>query len=337
MLFFNWIFVFGGPFSWNGFGFIGAAISISVSRILQPVVYFSYMFLYKKNHLATWPDAGWSFEHHTLERTKEFMKQSIPNIGTLLFQCCTSQATTVLIGRLGDAAIATSSALSTVSMPWAGTLSATCTTISGVRTGFHLGRGKGEDAKKSVRLVLYFITLVNVLVAAFFFPFRDIILSIATDDIDLQKSAAKLVPAMLIGTYLNVIVSNITSGVFSGMGRPLIATILSFGLELPLSLGGVALYIIVLKGNLLGVYWLQAILGGLEVFVVMFILMRSDFDYWADKARKRQEASSSAENPDDGDKKSREEETNCAGETSENSESNENNDEESFDNHHLLV
>ena len=40
---------------------------------------------------------------------------------------------------------------------------------------------------------------------------------------------------MLIGTYLNILVSNITSGVFSGMGRPMIATILSFGLELPLT------------------------------------------------------------------------------------------------------
>ena len=168
----NWIFVFGGPFAWEGLGFIGAGISLSISRTMQSVVYFIYMFLYKKNHLATWPDAGWSFEHHTWERTKEFMMQSVPNVGTLLFQCCTSQATTVLVGRLGDEAIATSSALSTVSIPWAGTLSATCCTISGVRTGYHLGRGKGQAAKKSVQLVLYFITIVNILVATIFVPFR---------------------------------------------------------------------------------------------------------------------------------------------------------------------
>ena len=76
------------------------------------------------------------------------------------------------------------------------------------------------------------------------------------------------------------------------MGRPLIATILSFGFELPLSLGGVALYILLMHGNLLGVYWLQATLGGLEVLVVLVILLRSDFDFWADEARKRQEAGS---------------------------------------------
>lgn len=106
------------------------------------------------------------------------------------------------------------------------------------------------------------------------------------------------------------------------MGRPLIATILSFGLELPLSLGGVALYILVMHGNLLGVYWLQAILGGVEVLVVMFILLRSDFGYWADEARKRQEAAgtgtgSNANSISDGDND--DEETNICTEFSEES------------------
>ena len=127
-----------------------------------------------------------------------------------------------------------------------------------------------------------------------------------------------------------MLVGNITSGVFSGMGRPLIATILSFGLELPLSLGGVALYILVMHGNLLGVYWLQAILGGVEVLVVLFILLRSDFDYWADEARKRQEtAGSNANSNSDGDndddnKEWRDEETNVPTELSEDSGGNDN-------------
>ena len=37
----NWLFVFGGPLQyggiWHGFGFIGAAISLSISRCLQPL------------------------------------------------------------------------------------------------------------------------------------------------------------------------------------------------------------------------------------------------------------------------------------------------------------
>ena len=121
--FLNWLFVFGGPFRWNGLGFIGAAVSLSISRTSQSVVYFIYMFIIKEHHLDSFPDEGWSLESHTWDRTKEFMKQSLPNIGTLLFQTTINQSTTVLVGRLGEGAIAASSALSTVSIPFSGTLS----------------------------------------------------------------------------------------------------------------------------------------------------------------------------------------------------------------------
>jgi len=292
----NYVFVFGGPFRyfaffnyWKGLGFIGAAISLSISRTMQPIVYFCYMFLYKKHHLATWPDAGLSWKHHTRARTLEFMKQTVPNMGTLLFQQCASQATTVFVGRLGERAIAASSALSTVTIPWSGTLSASTCTISGVRVGYHLGRGNGDAARQSAWLVIHFITVMNIVMVAVFLPLRNMILRIATDDADVLSLGETLIPAMLVGTYLNLIVSNITSGVFSGMGRPIIATILSFGLELPMSIGGVALYIIKFHGDLIGVYWWQALSGGFEAAVVILIMSASNWNKCAIDARRRQE------------------------------------------------
>lgn len=300
----NWIFVFGGPIpGWNGFGFVGAAISLSISRTMQGVCYFLYMFVYKKHHLDAWPDAGWSFSHHTRERTKEFMKQSIPNIGTLLFQSCASQAQTILVGRLGELPIAASSALSTVTIPWSGTLSATTCMVSAIRVGFHLGKGNGNAAKKASWIVMHFITVVNVVMATvFMMPYiRDKILSIATDDEAVVALAKTLVPAMLVGTYLNLLVGNGTSGVFSGQGRPLIATILSFGLELPLSIGGVAVYILYFHGNLVGVYWWGAIAAGIEIVIVLYLIIASDWSKCADEARERQEASSDNDNDDDDD------------------------------------
>ena len=295
----NWIFVFGGPFrhilGWKGLGFIGAAISLSISRTIQSLVYFLYMFVYKKHHVNTWPDTGLSFQHHTLARTKEFMKQSLPNLGTLLFSVISSQATTVLVGRLGERAIAASSALSTVAIPWSGTMSATTTTISGVRVGYHLGRGDGTAAKRSAWIVMHFISVVMVVVAVLFVPLRHQVLTVATDDEDVLSLSIKLIPAMLVSTYLNLVVNNITSGVFGGMGRPIISTILSFGFELPMSIGGVAIYILVLNGDLLGVYWWNAISGAIEVVVVMAILFASDWDHWAWEAQRRQEARPSEE------------------------------------------
>lgn len=295
----NWIFVMGGPFrylhylglsSWYGFGFIGAAISLSISRTMQGVCYFCYMFLYKQHHKTAWPEAGWSWTHHTKERTMEFMKQSIPNIGTLVFQVAAGQATTVLVGRLGELSIAASSALSTVTIPWSGTLSATTCTVSGVRVGYHLGRGDGVAAKKTAWLVIHLITIVNIIVAVVFLPLKHAILDVATDDEDVLEMAATLVLAMLVSTYLNIVVGNITSGVFSGQGRPLIATILSFGFELPMSIGGVAVYILALHGNLLGVYWWGVVSGAIEAILVVYLMATSNWDKCADEARERQEA-----------------------------------------------
>jgi MATE family multidrug resistance protein len=301
----NWVFVFGGPFryifGWKGLGFIGAAISLSISRTMQSVVYFFYMFVYKKNHINTWPDAGLSLQHHTLARTTEFMRQSIPNLGTLLFSVISSQATTVLVGRLGERAIAASSALSTVTIPWSGTMGATTCTISGVRVGYHLGRGDGNAAKRTAWMIMHFISIVMVAVTILFVPLQHWILKVATDDYDVLSLSIKLIPAMLVGTYLNLLVSNITSGVFSGMGRPIIATILSFGFELPMSIGGVAVYILYFHGDLLGVYWWGAISGAIEVAVVLGLLFASDWDHWALEAQRRQEARPSEDDADEQD------------------------------------
>ena len=112
--------------------------------------------------------------------------------------------------------------------------------------------------------------------------------------------AKKLVPAMLVGTYLNLLVGNATSGIFSGQGRPLIATILSFGLELPLSIGGVAVYILYFHGGLIGVYWWGAIAAGIEIVIVLYLVIASDWAKCADEAKRRQEASGDGESDDDG-------------------------------------
>jgi MATE family multidrug resistance protein len=198
----NYIFVFGGPsfINWNGYGFIGAAISLSISRTMQGVCYYIYMFVYKKHHLVAWPDEGWSWSNTmTKDRTTEFMKQSLPNIGTLLFQAFASQTTTVLVGRLGELSIAASSALSTITMPWSGTLSATCCTVSGVRVGYHLGRGNENAAKRSSWLVMYFITGMNGIMAIFFLVpyFKNRILTIATDD----ENVVSMVSIIFIKLY----------------------------------------------------------------------------------------------------------------------------------------
>ena len=295
----NWILVFGGPLPWRGLGFVGAAVSLSISRTLQGLVYGWYMFAFQQLHRATWPTTS-VWQHHTAARTTEFLKQSVPNIGTLLFQSLASQATTVLVGRLGTTSIAASSALSTVTIPYSGTLSATFTVVSSVRVGFHLGRNQSEHARRAAWLVLQLVTAASVVMAVFFGLWRHSIMRVATNDAAVVEMASTLVVAMLVGTWLNLVVSIITAGVFGGMGRPLLATVMSLGIELPLTVGGVAVYVLWCHGNLLGVYWWQAIAGGIEAVIVLAILMLSNWERCAAETQHRQEAPPQEPHNDDG-------------------------------------
>ena len=125
----NWVFVFGGPFQysaafgyWKGFGFIGAAISLSFSRVLQPMTYVYYMFFVKGYHVGAWP--GWDMSMHTRARVKEFLVQSLPRVGTNIFQSVIGQSTTILISQLGPEAIAASTAVSTITRIYVGSLCA---------------------------------------------------------------------------------------------------------------------------------------------------------------------------------------------------------------------
>ena len=134
----NWVFVFGGPFRFakrfgnlRGLGFIGAAVSLSLSRCLQPLVYWVYMFQLKKAHVGFWPDTGgvrglksYVRKHHPSAVTCEFLKQGVPLVGTLVFSATVSQATTLLVSKLGTDAVAATTAVSTATVMWAGAINA---------------------------------------------------------------------------------------------------------------------------------------------------------------------------------------------------------------------
>mmetsp|Transcript_4852 Transcript_4852/g.5619 ORF Transcript_4852/g.5619 Transcript_4852/m.5619 type:complete len:554 (+) Transcript_4852:588-2249(+) len=288
--FLNYFFIFGIG-KWEGMGFVGAAVSLTISRIGQTVVYFLYMFVYKKYHAATWP--GVSLTHHTRKRTTEFLSQALPGMATFFFQECADQTTTILIGTLGEGAIAAKTVVETVMFQWAAVLEATTFMISAVHVGKHLGAGNAEAAKKSTSIILWFITAASVLAAVIFLPAGTAILQIVTNDSNVLRLSATLIPVALLFEYFSLIVGDITSGVLSGMGRPLVGTVLSFCYELPAQIGGVAIYIFVFDGTILGVFWLITAIMGIEVAMVLIILARSNWEKCAKAAQDRQEVAPS--------------------------------------------
>lgn len=297
--FLNWVFVFGGPFrsvralEWHGFGFLGGAMSISTSRCLQPLTYWLYMFAYRRAHRPTWPGLNLSFLR--ADRVRSFLVQALPLIGTLIFQSVSGQITSLLIAQLGSIAIAATSAVTAATQVVSSGLSAAFTAIAAVRIGFHLGRSDAAAAEAAMRIVVVASLLSSTLLVAVFWPLRWQLCSLVTNDEATLPVASTLVAAAFVAAGLSQLVSVATSGVLSGQGRTVVTTWLSFGFELPTSIGGTALlvYVAKLRGPT-GLLWITWAGGGfslVEVAVVGLIIACGSWRKYADEARKRQEAS----------------------------------------------
>jgi len=295
-IFLNWIFVFGGPFrslcGWEGFGFVGAAISLSCSRSLQPLAYWLYMFVWKRAHAETWP--GWSRKIlRWNDNQKAFLNQSLPQVGTLILQATMNQTTTLMIAQLGNLAIAASSAATALTQIFTGGLSTTCTAITGIRVGFHLGRRNGRAARQASLLVFGFSAVTVSIIAAVLLPLRHYATAVMTSDVEVQDLAAQLLFPVLLNTFASMIVQCNTGGVFTSQGRTKLSTFLSMGIELPLNLGSIAVCVFVLHLGLLSVYCCQAAVFWVEMLIVLLIWLGSDWARYADEACDRQHVAES--------------------------------------------
>ena len=301
--FLNWLFIFGGPLQylphggWHGFGFIGAAMSISVSRCLQPLTYWLYMFVYRRLHTDSWP--GLSLDFLRPDRVRRFLVQALPLIGTLIFQSVSGQVTTLLIAQLGTLAVSASSAVSAATQVASSGLSAAFTACAAVRIGYHLGRGDVRASKVTMWLVVSASIATSVVTILILWPLRTELCELVTSDAEVIPVASMLVAAAFVSAGLSQLVSIGTSGVLSGQGRTLVTTILSFGFELPTSIGGTALlvYVAKLRGKegLLKITWAGGGFSLIEVGVVAVVILCGNWKTYAAQAKARQEAGSCPE------------------------------------------
>merc|ERR1711920_810378 len=66
------------------------------------------------------------------------------------------------------------------------------------------------------------------------------------------------------------------------------------GVTLPLSVGSVAVLVLVFHANLIQVYWAQALVSCLEMAICMAVFVRSDWFKYAEDAKERQEVKNRA-------------------------------------------
>jgi len=134
-------------------------------------------------------------------------------------------------------------------------------------------------------------------VAAVVLPFRHQVMGIVTSDVDVQQVGAWLLPAVMLNILGGVAVQVGTGGVLTSQGRPGLVTFLSMGFELPLSLGSVALLVLLFKASVTQVYWVQAAVTCLEAVVVWLLVTRSNWRKFSNEAVARQLEGSGAASP----------------------------------------
>jgi len=288
----NWTFVYGGPFKywasigWGGIGFIGAAVSMDVSRTMQPFCYWVYMFVWKKAHVDAWP--GFTKQCLQRQNVRAFAAQACPQVGTLLLQISILQCTTLMVGKLGKLAVAAASAAMWGLAPLAWSINFTWSTLTAMRVGYYLGQGDPVKAKRCAWMCITFGMLLSLLLIAVILPLSPWLMDFMTSADDVRAVAVRIIPPLIISNMFALIVQVCTGGIFAAQGRTRFATYMSLFFEMPVTLGPVIFLALYIKPDVHYLYWCQAASNGLETLVVTFIVRKSDWARFAREAQERQ-------------------------------------------------
>jgi len=124
------------------------------------------------------------------------------------------------------------------------------------------------------------------------------VIGLVTNDPQVRDLAVAILPPVLLNTLASTVVSVCTGGILTSQGRPKLVTLLSMGFELPVTVGSVALMVLVFDATLGQVCWVQAAVSAVEAVVVLIIVSRSDWACYAREARQRQQAARGAAEED---------------------------------------
>merc|ERR1711967_201496 len=130
---------------------------------------------------------------------------------------------------------------------------------------------------------------MGMCIAAVLMPLRRQAAAVMTNDPEVQGYTEQLLGPVLLQTFAAMIVQCNVGGVFTSQGQTKLATMLSMGVELPMTLGIVAVLVFVVHTTVVPLYWGQASVFWLEMFICLAIWKGSDWPRHADEAKARQE------------------------------------------------
>jgi len=189
-----------------------------------------------------------------------------------------------------------------------GALTPTLAAVGGIRCGFYLGSGNAERAKDASWMCLTLNFVIVAAVSVIVLPLRHQVMGAVTSDDSVIGVGATLLAPVLLSAFASTFVAVGTGGVLTSQGRPTMVTVLSLLFEIPLSLGAVAVVVLMFHVGVAEVFWVQGAVMLVEAVVVGELVRRSDWEKYAREAQARQQADTaeagvSMVSPDNGDDK----------------------------------
>eukprot|EP00112_Aurelia_sp_Birch-Aquarium-sp1_P024064 Seg744.1 transcript_id=Seg744.1/GoldUCD/mRNA.D3Y31 product="Multidrug and toxin extrusion protein 1" protein_id=Seg744.1/GoldUCD/D3Y31 len=261
------------------YGIVGSGIAVDLSYIVLCILIFGYIF--RKKIFKTWP--GWSLE--CLEQWGQFVKLALPGALMIIFDWGTAEVGVFLMGLIGEVELGTQTIVFNI-LSLMFMLPLGISLAGGIQVGHFLGSGEPEKAINVAKSALLLFWMVGVCSGTILTCFKSYIGRVFTSSKDVIKMISAITPLIAAFHVLDG-TQGVTCGLLRGIGLQKYGAVVNFiGFDvigLPL---GVVLGLVLHKG-VLG-FWCGISVGMVfQVFVLIIILIVSNWKKLSLKARKR--------------------------------------------------
>lgn len=281
------VLVLGVPIpGFEGYGFVACPIVTCLVEYVQVTGFVLYYCLNKGLHKPGWP--GWSWEHVTRARVVEFASMYFPAALSGASDWWRVTVIGVVAAALpgeNDLAVFNSSyRILWMCLIFIGALGG----ATGIKLGMALGAGNGARARMLARLGICcaVVTLFVLAVAVYSMP-RQLAHIFSTDPDVIDEFERIRLPLAATMFFMNLSVMLERIPISMGRTRLILMTgvIGSWVGQVPCVFACVYLW----KDSLVGLYTGVALGYGLLVTILLFVILTSDFQYYADQAMLRSE------------------------------------------------
>ena len=213
----NFLFVWGAG-DWNGMGFLGVAVSTSISRYIMVIVAWGCI-VCRGLHKKTW--TGWNLRAAmNWTGVKQFLKLGVPGAAMTCLEVWGFELTTLAAGLLGEASLAAHTCIlqvivTTFMIPFGISIAVS------TRVGYLLGKGSAKGGKRIV-LVSYVLTgAIMLTLGTILMIFKTSIGFIFTSDEAIVGLVSQVIPVVALFQFFDG-TQAVFGGVLRGMGHQIV-------------------------------------------------------------------------------------------------------------------